>query len=149
MFRSTISTRQARPQVRLRVESLESRVTPSRTILVDDDAHQFHHPDFNTIQAAVDAAQSGDHILVATGNYREQVVIPLGKNGLDIRAVGDARITAPATFGDPSRAIVHDAGATGLKLWGFTIKGNGGLPAPTSGCSSMAAGRRMSGSIAS
>jgi len=133
MFRTTINARQARPKTRLRVESLESRVTPSRTILVDDDAHQFHHPDFNTIQAAVTAAHSGDQILVAAGNYREQVVIPAGKNRLDIRAVGDARITAPATFGDPSRAIVHDAGATGLKLWGFTIQGNGGTTGPDVG----------------
>jgi parallel beta-helix repeat protein len=133
MFRSTISTRQARPKVRLRVESLENRVTPSRTITVDDDAHQFHHPDFTTIQAAVDAAHSGDHILVAAGNYHEQVVIPAGKNGLDIHGLGDARITAPTTFGDPSDAIVHDAGATGLKLWGFTIQGNGGTTGPDVG----------------
>jgi parallel beta-helix repeat protein len=134
MFRNKVRTAPARPQrVQLRLQALESRVTPSRTILVDDDGHQFHHPDFNTIQAAVNAANPGDHILVATGTYREQVVIPAGKNHLDIRAVGDAKIVAPTTFGDASRAIVHDAGATDLDLWGFTIQGNGAATGPNFG----------------
>jgi parallel beta-helix repeat protein len=118
---------------RLRLEPLESRLTPSHTILVDDDGRQFHNRNFSTIQAAVNLANPGDLILVATGNYVEQVVIPAGKNNLDIRAYGFATITAPATFGDASNAIVHDAGATGLRLWGFQIQGNGSATGPDFG----------------
>jgi parallel beta-helix repeat protein len=139
MFRTSIRNWFARPQRRpvvrhrLRLEALECRVTPSRTIRVDDDGHQFHHPDFNTIQAAVNAAHPGDHILVAAGNYREQVVIPADKDDLDIRAVGNAIITAPATFGDPTNAIVHVAGADDVDLQGFKIQGNGAATGPNFG----------------
>src|SRR6476620_5078931 len=95
MFRTSIrnwlsrSPRRSTVIRQLRVETLECRITPSRTIRVDDDGHQFHHADFTTIQAAVDAAHSGDRILVATGTYREQIVIPVGKNHLDIDGVGN------------------------------------------------------------
>ena len=73
-IRSWLSRKTIRPktQRRLRLEHLENRVTPSHTFKVDDDGHTFHHPDFMTIQAAVNAAHAGDHILVAPGDYRER-----------------------------------------------------------------------------
>jgi parallel beta-helix repeat protein len=139
MFRTTIrswfrqSDRRRLPVRRLRLESLENRITPSHTIRVDDDGHQFHHPDFNTIQAAVNAAHPGDHILVATGTYREQVVIPAGKDHLDIDAVGNAVITAPATYGDATRALVHVNGAHDVEIEGFRIQGDGSAMGPNFG----------------
>jgi len=139
MFRTSIRNWLAqaprRPAVarRLRVETLECRVTPSRTIRVDDDGHQFHHPDFTTIQAAVDAAHSGDRILVATGTYREQIVIPAGKDHLDIDGVGNPVITAPATFGDATRALVHVNGAHDVEFEGFKIQGDGSATGPNFG----------------
>lgn len=41
-----------------------------------------------TIQAAVTAAAAGDTIVVAGGVYRENVVVPIGKDGLVIRSAG-------------------------------------------------------------
>src|SRR5947209_8241737 len=40
---------------------------------------------FPTIQSAVDAASSGDHIKVCPGTYQEHVVIPAGKDDLDLQ----------------------------------------------------------------
>jgi len=125
--------RASQPIRRLRLESLESRVTPSRTIFVDDDAHQFHHPDFNTIQAAVNAAHAGDRILVATGTYREQVVVGSGKNHLDLQAAGNAIITAPATYNDATRALVHINGARDVDVTGFRIQGGTDATGPNFG----------------
>jgi parallel beta-helix repeat protein len=128
--------RPARPSPlrrRLRLESLEIRANPSSTILVDDDGQQFPNADFETIQEAVDAAESGDRIFVATGDYQEQVVIGDDKDNLSIRAVGHANIIAPEVFGDPSNAIVHIDGADGVKLAGFAIRGDGFATGPNFG----------------
>src|SRR5262249_46293992 len=40
-----------------------------------------------TIQAAVDAAQAGDKILVGAGTYYENVVVAAGKDGLFIGGI--------------------------------------------------------------
>ena len=75
---------------------------------------------YTTIQAAVDAANSGDRIIIRAGNYVEQVTI----NGKDLTLVGrsGAVIQAPAAmedtlspvFGFPGRPIllVTDANVT-------------------------------------
>jgi parallel beta-helix repeat protein len=73
---------------------------------------------------------------VAPGTYTEQVVIPAtGKDNLDLISVvpNAAKITAPATFGDPSEAIVHVNGAHGIDIRGFTITGSGTAAGPHEG----------------
>src|SRR5437588_12287845 len=44
-------------------------------------------PGYNRIQDAVNAATAGDLINVCPGTYREQVVIPAGKDSLTLRSV--------------------------------------------------------------
>jgi serralysin len=60
---------------------------------------------FTTIQAAVDAANDGDVILVAAGTYVEQVVVE-GFDVLTIAAAGNGQVTikAPANLVETSRS---------------------------------------------
>ena len=76
-LKRTLSTRSQRSQrrpsrhrARPRLEHLEDRFVPA-TLQVGAGATMPYH----TIQAAVDAATSGDTILVDAGNYSEQVTI--------------------------------------------------------------------------
>jgi parallel beta-helix repeat protein len=117
---------------RLRLESLETRITPA-TLFVDDDGQQFPNAPYSTIQAAVDDADPGDRIFVATGLYEEQVVVGDGKDDIQIKAAGNAHIVAPDTFGDPSNAIVHIDGAEDVDLIGFTIRGTDDTVGPNYG----------------
>src|SRR5919198_2905172 len=54
------------------------------TIVVDNDFADCPQADFNSIQAAVAAAQPGDKILVCPGEYAESVVV--NQNDLRIEA---------------------------------------------------------------
>jgi len=112
----------ARPST-LGVEALETRDVPS-TLLVDDDRQQFRSAPYTTISAAVAAAQPGDTVLVARGTYREQVVIPAGKDGLTLAADKPLKavIQAPATT-TGSKAVVEVDGAKNVTVTGFTITG--------------------------
>jgi parallel beta-helix repeat protein len=125
ILRGRTLDRRAPQKFRPRLQSLEERAVPSRTILVDDDRAQFRNAAFTTIQAAVDAAQSGDTISVARGTYREQVIIPSRLVGLKLLSAGGFRtiIQAPTTFGDGSGAIIHVNGGTFATIRGFTITG--------------------------
>jgi Ca2+-binding RTX toxin-like protein len=77
---------------------------------------------YQSIQAAVDAANPGATILVASGIYAEQVLIAgAGKNGLTIEAADDNNvvITAPATL-----VKTADAPGTGRDIVGLvTVDG--------------------------
>lgn len=82
---------------------------------------------FNTIQAAIDAAQPGHTILVATGTYEEDLLIPAGKDGLELRpAPGAAPIIEGLTTAhrdnwpqaEPNIEILAD----NIKLHGFEIR---------------------------
>jgi len=117
-------------QVRLRLECLEIRATPSRTITVDDDGAQTNNKaDFTSIQAAVNAASPGDRIRVFNGTYAEQVIIPADKDNITLTSAtgkggpGSNVVIAPTAFTDPSEAVIRVAGATGVEISGFTITG--------------------------
>src|SRR5437762_2437060 len=105
----------------LRLETLELRANPS-TLSVGGP-----HPNFTSIQAAVNAAHSGDHIKVYPGTYHEQVLIPSKLSNLDLEAVGptDTVKIAPTSFAaDPTtEAVIHDAGAKNVRIHGFLITG--------------------------
>src|SRR5262245_37847152 len=97
-----------RVSLRPRLEVLEDRTTPS-VITVDDDSAQIPNPDFNSIQAAVNAAHPGDTIMVYAGTYHEQVTIPSKLNGLRLFGVGDHDqvVVAPTNFtADPTEAVI-------------------------------------------
>jgi parallel beta-helix repeat protein len=70
-----------------------------------------------SIQAAIDAADAGDTILVGEGTYRESLIIPSGKEGLVLKSVSGA----DATVIDGNIAL----GADNITIEGFTI-GNSG-----------------------
>jgi parallel beta-helix repeat protein len=112
-------------QTRLRVELLEDRAVPA-TLFVDDDRLQIRNAEYETIQAAVDAADAGDTIIVAPGFYAEQVTFGEGKDDITLRARNPllAVIQAPAEL-TGEKAIVTIDGADGVTVRGFTITGPG------------------------
>jgi len=108
--------------------------------------------DYPTIQAAINAASSGDTINVAAGTYIEQVVI--NKN-LTLSGTGNPTIRAPATvsyytfpegdanqwepvvlaFGGTLAAdniSISGAGQITVNISGFIVDGNSRIPSPTS-----------------
>lgn len=86
------------------------------------EAGTFNVPgDFATIQGAVDAASSGDEVLVSEGYYTENVVID-GKN-VSLRSVEGAR----STVIEPERkseTILRVRGARGIVIEGFKLTGS-------------------------
>lgn len=113
----------------------------AKVITVDDNGADCRKADFTSIQAAVNAASSGDTIKVCAGTYVEQVTIPAGKNGLTLRShVPEAAIIkAPPAMADP-KAIMRVNGAQDVTINGFTIAGPGGGP-----CDSLRYGVRVDG----
>ncbi|MFL6843435.1 MAG: M10 family metallopeptidase C-terminal domain-containing protein [Allosphingosinicella sp.] len=89
---------------------------------------------FATIQAAVNAAHTGDTILVASGTYVEQVVVD-HLNGLKIKAAPGATVTiqAPADLIETARsssdreihAVFTVKNSTNVTLTGIDIDGAG------------------------
>jgi parallel beta-helix repeat protein len=118
--------RPCRQRVRLRLQALESRNTPS-TLLVDPTftSDPAHHR-FNTIQSAVDAAQPHDNIQVLPGTYNEAITITT--SDIDLFAVGipgSVRIQAPS---GADIAVHVDGGAKDVDIVGFTVVGaNAGI----------------------
>jgi parallel beta-helix repeat protein len=100
-----------------------------------------HGATFPTIQSAVLAANSGDHIVVCPGTYQEQVVIPAGKNNLSLSSQKpfQAVIQAPAVLVG-SKTILNVNGAQNASISGFTIEGPG-----AGGCDSLEYGVRVDG----
>ncbi len=107
------------------------------TLTVDDDRAECARAGFASVQAAVDAASSGDQITVCKGYYREQVRVPSTKSGLLIESSPrlTARLRAPKLWASPPRAVVVLAGA-GTTLRGFRILGP--LPSPWPNCDASA-----------
>jgi hypothetical protein len=67
---------------------------------------------FTSIQAAVDAANSGDRIIIRAGKYVEQVTISgkdltlLGRSGAVIQAPAEMEDTLSPVFGFPGRPVI-------------------------------------------
>ena len=107
-----------------RLQTLERREVPA-IFVVDDTSRRGR--DFDTIQAAVDAAaetDGSDTVLVYPGTYREQVTIEGEElDGLTLRAVSkQAVITAPSKV-EGDRALIEVSNAEGVLIDGFTITG--------------------------
>ena len=79
---------------------------------------------YSTIQAAVNAAASGDTINIANGTYNEQVTIPSGKNSLKI--VGASQTGVIITAGLNQKAVVVNANDTTFSY--LTIRNTGTTP---------------------
>jgi nitrous oxidase accessory protein NosD len=111
-----------RREYRPGVAVLESRRLLS-TFVVDDDLKQRPDAQFQSIQAAVDAAGPDDTVKVYPGTYREQVTVPAGKDGLRLLGQDPRKVTiqAPATMSG-SMAIV-EVDADDVTVGGFTIAG--------------------------
>jgi parallel beta-helix repeat protein len=122
--RWTRHTTAPRPTARLRVEALEDRWVPA-TLIVDDTPHPGA---FTSIQAAVNAAHTGDTIRVFPGTYTEQVTVPSTKDDITLTAVqpGTAVVKAPATLTGTDGLIQID-GADDVTVRGFKITGPGSL----------------------
>ncbi|MFO7651233.1 MAG: FG-GAP-like repeat-containing protein, partial [bacterium] len=84
---------------------------------------------YPTIQAGIDAARSGDIVLVAAGTYVEEINL---KAGVVVRGAGMGRsiIDGNGDPGDVVRAVGNAIGPD-TKLEGFTVRGaanGGGMP---------------------
>jgi parallel beta-helix repeat protein len=106
----------------LYIESLEERRLLA-TFTVDDSfaANDVEEREFTTIQAAVNAAATGDTIRVRAGTYEENVVV---NKQLTIKGADAKR----SRYLDPNRASILDPvlnTATGAQAVGFDLQANG------------------------
>jgi len=81
--------------------------------------------EYASIQAAVDAAQAGDTIVVAPGTYAPFATSFGGPTNVTILGLEGATIDATNDVGLPARIV--DLRADGTTFRGFTIEGPGGL----------------------
>ena len=93
---------------------------------------------YSTVQAAINAAASGDTISIANGTYTEQVVIPSGKNKLKI--VGASQTGVIITAGANQKAMTVNGSDTTFSY--LTIRSTGGLTAGNNSQAVMVYGSR-------
>jgi pectinesterase len=93
---------------------------------------------YSTVQAAINAAASGDTISIANGTYTEQVTIPSGKNSLKI--VGASQTGVIITAGANQKAMVVNGNDTTFSY--LTISNTGGLTAGNTSQAVMVYGSR-------
>ena len=99
------------------------------SILVDDDKVQCPTATFTSIQAAVNAAKSGDVIRVCAGTYPEQVVIDKAlsvqaDNGVIIIPRNVIANSAGAASGEATAAIILVQNAGNVQLQGLIVDGS-------------------------
>ena len=89
------------------------------TLVVDNDLADCPQADFNSIQAAVLAAQPGDNILVCRGVYAETVLV----DKPDLRIEAQAAPGEVVLQGTPGRQFgFHLLNTTGVVVHGFTVQ---------------------------
>lgn len=98
-------------------------------ILVDDNKVQCPTAAYTSIQAAVNAAKSGDVIRVCAGTYHEQVVIEKSlsleaDNGVIVIPSDVVANAAGLSSGDPIAAIILARNAENVDLQGFIVDGS-------------------------
>lgn len=86
--------------------------TESKTFVVDDGvvASDCPNRDFQTIQQAVNAAKSGDTVVVCSGTYTESVEIPVDKSNLTIAATNTVLVRSlkqPAFWSNASSVTIR------------------------------------------
>jgi internalin A len=89
-----------------------------RTWYVDDDLAEYPAADFVTIQEAVDAASSGDTIIVYPGTYTENVDV--NKDHLTIRSESGAEATIVRAANPDDH--VFNVNTDWVNITGFTVK---------------------------
>jgi hypothetical protein len=124
---------------------LPSSALAATTRVVDDDHAQCPNAQYTSIQAAVTASGPGDRVAVCPGTYNEQVVVPGGKNGLEVYSTKPwaAVIKAPPTIAADvvnSQSIVRITQSRNVTLRAFTVTGPG--PGP---CNTLRYGVRVDG----
>src|SRR3712207_2794394 len=115
------------PLFALTVLVFGAQAASAKVITVDDNGLDCRKADFNTIQAAVNAAVPGDTIKVCAGTRTEQVMIPASRSGLTLRAHTPLAgvIKAPPVMIN-EKAIVLIRGARNVTIGAFAITGPGG-----------------------
>lgn len=108
----------------LPVWALAACIAPCQSTLLVPGAHP-------TIQAAIQAAQPGDQILVLPGVYMENLDF-LGKRLVVESVAGPASTTIDGSNGNTAVVIVSNSEPAGTAIKGFTIRGGKGRPFPSS-----------------
>jgi hypothetical protein len=132
ILRGRTLDRRGPEKFRPRLQCLEERAVPSRTILVDDDRAQYRNAAFTTIQAAVDAAPPGATVKVSRGTYTEEIVITKDLH-VEGAGVGATILQSPATLTPfavfvsnvstetPLGAVIRITNGAKVRMFGFTI----------------------------
>lgn len=84
--------------------------------------------DFATVQGAVDAANPGDRIRIANGVYVENVVVPVGLDGLVIEGSGKTILDA-RPLGGPGSGAGLTSSSDGTVIRRLTVRHAKGAPA--------------------
>jgi parallel beta-helix repeat protein len=116
-------------------DSLDDPPDNGGTLIVGNNPATCPNEQYPTIQSAVTAAGPGAHIIVCPGTYVEQVLIPAGKDDLELRSQKplQAVIEAPTAMSSPKAIVRINAHNTRIRQ--FTIQGPGGF-----GCDSLEEG---------
>jgi parallel beta-helix repeat protein len=103
--------------------------------VVDDDKQQCKNADFTSIQAAINAASSGDTIQVCAGTYNETLTINkslhlVGRGNTTNNCDGQVAIASPVkqTILTSQGTYTVNIQADNVHLEGFVIQGNGSGP---------------------
>ena len=115
------------------MDRFNARALPAAFVLVllssPAAATVIHVPaDFPTIQAALNAATSGDQVLVEPGTYVEHLVLGSAQNGVSLTSSGGPDVTI-IDGGRVATVITCSGVGAGTRIEGFTIR-NGGQDPP-------------------